>query len=174
MTESSELSNYIRDVPDYPVAGVNFKDITPLLQDAYTLQLAVSEIVELCQDRHFDIVAAPDARGFLFGVPVALALNCGFVPIRKAGKLPHDTACVEYALEYGTDTLEIHVDAVKPDTRVLLIDDLLATGGTISACCQLLQQQRAVIASCCFLVELGFLNGREKLAAHDVQSVLQY
>ena len=174
MTESFELTEYIRDIPDYPVAGVNFKDITPLLQNPDALQLAVSKIVGLCEDQHFDIVAAPDARGFIFGVPIALALNCGFVPIRKAGKLPHDTACVEYALEYGTDTLEIHMDAVKPGARVLLIDNLLATGGTIRACCQLLQQQQAVIGRCCFLVELGFLNGRDKLAAHDVQSVIQY
>ena len=174
MNAATELSQYIRDIPDHPVPGVNFKDICPLLQNASALKLAVSSIVEIAGKIGIDIVAAPDARGFIFGVPVAMALNCGFVPIRKAGKLPYATNSLEYDLEYGTDTLEIHVDAVEKGSRVLLVDDLLATGGTIQACCELLEQQEAVVASCCFVVELDFLNARERLAPRLVQSIIHY
>ena len=174
MNAAAELSRYIRDIPDHPVPGVNFKDICPLLQNASALKLAVSSIVEIVKEMGIDMVAAPDARGFIFGVPVAMALNCGFIPIRKAGKLPYATNSLEYDLEYGTDTLEIHVDAVEKGSRVLLVDDLLATGGTIQACCELLEQQQAVVASCCFVVELDFLNARERLAPRLVQSVIHY
>jgi adenine phosphoribosyltransferase len=174
MNSVAELSRFIRDVPDYPVPGVNFKDICPLLQNASALKLAVSSIVEIVVALEIDVVAAPDARGFIFGVPVAMALNCGFVPIRKAGKLPYETNSLEYELEYGTDTLEIHVDAVEKGARVLLVDDLLATGGTIKACCELLEQQEAIVASCCFVVELDFLNARERIAPRQVQSIIHY
>jgi adenine phosphoribosyltransferase len=174
MSAAIELSRYIRDIPDYPVRGVNFKDICPLLQSASALRLAVSSIVEIAVPLEIDVVAAPDARGFIFGVPVAMALNCGFVPIRKAGKLPYETNSLEYELEYGTDTLEIHVDAVEKGSRVLLVDDLLATGGTIKACCELLEQQEAIVASCCFVVELDFLNARERIAPREVQSIIHY
>jgi adenine phosphoribosyltransferase len=174
MNSAAELSRFIRDVPDYPVPGVNFKDICPLLQNASALKLAVSSIVEIVVALEVDVVAAPDARGFIFGVPVAMALNCGFVPIRKAGKLPYETNSLEYELEYGTDTLEIHVDAVEKGARVLLVDDLLATGGTIKACCELLEQQEAIVASCCFVVELDFLNARERIAPRQVQSIIHY
>lgn len=174
MNSAAELSRFIRDVPDYPVPGVNFKDICPLLQNASALKLAVSSIVEIVVALEIDVVAAPDARGFIFGVPVAMALNCGFVPIRKAGKLPYETNSLEYELEYGTDTLEIHVDAVEKGARVLLVDDLLATGGTIKACCELLEQQDAIVASCCFVVELDFLNARERIAPRQVQSIIHY
>lgn len=174
MNVAIELSRYIRDIPDYPVPGVNFKDICPLLQDANALKLAVSAIVDKVGNLSIDVVAAPDARGFIFGVPVAMALNCGFVPIRKAGKLPYDTNSLEYELEYGTDTLEIHVDAVAKGSRVLLVDDLLASGGTIKACCELLEQQQAIVASCCFVVELDFLNARKRLAPRQVQSIIHY
>jgi len=174
MNSAAELSRFIRDVPDYPVPGVNFKDICPLLQNASALKLAVSSIVEIVATLEIDVVAAPDARGFIFGVPVAMALNCGFVPIRKAGKLPYETNSLEYELEYGTDTLEIHVDAVEKGSRVLLVDDLLATGGTIKACCELLEQQEAIVASCCFVVELDFLNARERIAPRQVQSIIHY
>ena len=144
MNAAIELSRYIRDIPDYPVPGVNFKDICPLLQNASALKLTVSSLVEVVRNLDIDVVAAPDARGFIFGVPVAMELNCGFVPIRKAGKLPYETNSLEYELEYGTDTLEMHVDAVQKGSRVLLVDDLLATGGTIKACCELLEQQDAI------------------------------
>ena len=145
-----------------------------MLQNANALKLAVSTIVELASTLQVDMVAAPDARGFIFGVPVAMALDSGFIPIRKAGKLPYDTNSLEYELEYGTDTLEMHVDAVEKGSRVLLVDDLLATGGTIKACCELLEQQKAVVANCCFVVELDFLNGRERLAPREVQSIIHY
>jgi len=174
MNAAMELSRYIRDVPDYPVAGVVFKDICPLLQNASALKLSVSTIVDVVKDLQIDVVAAPDARGFIFGVPVALALNCGFIPIRKAGKLPYKTNSLEYELEYGTDTLEMHVDSVAEGARVLLVDDLLATGGTIKACCELLEQQKAIVASCCFVVELDFLKGRDRLAPRKVQSIIHY
>ena len=174
MNAATELSRYIRDIPDHPVPGVNFKDICPLLQNASALKLAVSSIVEIVGALEIDVVAAPDARGFIFGVPVAMALNCGFVPIRKAGKLPYETNSLEYELEYGTDTLEIHVDAVEKGSRVLLVDDLLATGGTIKACCELLEQQEAIVASCCFVVELDFLKARERIAPRQVQSIIHY
>jgi adenine phosphoribosyltransferase len=174
MNAATELSQYIRDVPDYPVPGVIFKDICPLLQNVDALKLTISSIVDLVGTLQVDVVAAPDARGFIFGVPVAMALNCGFVPIRKAGKLPYDTTSLEYELEYGTDTLEMHVDAVEKGSRVLLVDDLLATGGTIKACCELLEQQQAIVASCCFVVELNFLNARARLAPRSVQSIIQY
>ncbi len=174
MSPAAKLSRYIRDIPDYPVPGVNFKDICPLLQNADALRLAVSTIVDLACTFQVDVVAAPDARGFIFGVPVAVALNCGFIPIRKAGKLPYDTNSLEYDLEYGKDTLEMHVDAVEKGTRVLLVDDLLATGGTIKACCDLLEKQEAVVVSCCFVVELDFLNARERLSPRTVQSIIHY
>jgi adenine phosphoribosyltransferase len=174
MNAAIELSRYIRDIPDYPVPGVNFKDICPLLQNASALKLTVSSLVEVVRNLDIDVVAAPDARGFIFGVPVAMELNCGFVPIRKAGKLPYETNSLEYELEYGTDTLEMHVDAVQKGSRVLLVDDLLATGGTIKACCELLEQQDAIVASCCFVVELDFLNARERLAPRQVQSIIHY
>jgi len=174
MNAALELSQYIREISDYPVPGINFKDICPLLQNASALKLAVSSLVEIVGNLEVDVVAAPDARGFIFGVPVAMALNCGFVPIRKSGKLPYETSSLEYELEYGTDTLEIHVDAVEKGTRVLLVDDLLATGGTIKACCELVEQQEAVVAGCCFVVELDFLNARERLAPRAVQSIIHY
>ena len=174
MNAANELSQFIRDIPDYPVPGVNFKDICPLLQNANALKLAVSTIVDLARPLGIDLVAAPDARGFIFGVPVAVALNRGFVPIRKAGKLPYATNSLEYDLEYGTDTLEMHIDAVKQGARVLLVDDLLATGGTIKACCELLEQQKAVVAGCCFVVELNFLKGRERIAPRKGQRIIHY
>ena len=174
MTNNHPLAGYIRDIPDYPVEGVMFKDICPLLQNPDALQKSVKALVELTAEMNIDIIAAPDARGFIFGVPVALQLQCGFIPIRKPGKLPYETAAYEYELEYGTDTLEMHVDAVTRGMRVLLVDDLLATGGTITACCDLLEQQGAVVTGCCFLIELDFLGGRERLLPRNVQSVIQY
>ena len=174
MDSAQKLSRYVRDIPDYPVPGVNFKDICPLLQNAEALKLSVSTLVDITKTLEVDVVAAPDARGFIFGVPVALALNCGFVPIRKAGKLPYETNSLEYELEYGTDTLEMHIDSVVEGSRVLLVDDLLATGGTIKACCELIEQQKGIVVSCCFVVELEFLNGRERLAPRTVQSIIHY
>ena len=167
----------IRDVPDYPAAGVMFKDITPLLADGALFAEAVAALAAVHavgSGREIDVVAGIEARGFIFGAPVALALGAGFVPIRKAGKLPYTTNAAEYALEYGTATVEIHTDAVRPGQRVLLLDDVLATGGTAAAAAGLLEDLGAEVVSVSFLIELGFLAGRERLPGRDVRSLVQY
>ena len=158
-----DLTHYIRDIPDFPKPGVLFKDITPLRADP-----------DAFADQKLDAVAAAEARGFLFGTPLALALNVGFVPIRKPGKLPYATIAMEYQLEYGHDRLEVHSDALKPGARVLLLDDVLATGGTMRACCDLLQQAGVEVAACAFVLELDFLKGRERLAPFEVFSLVRY
>lgn len=169
-----ELNDFIRDVPDFPIEGILFKDITPLLQDSDALSLALDSLIAAVSEIEFDLIAAPESRGFIFGVPMADRLKVPFVPIRKPGKLPYDTASFEYELEYGTDTVEMHVDATKEGDRVLVVDDLLATGGTVDACCKLIQQQGATVAGCLFLIELGFLDGRSQLGDIAVQSIIQY
>lgn len=169
-----ELASFIRDVPDFPVEGIIFKDICPLLQNASAFQEAIDRMVEQVRSVRFDVIAAPDARGFIFGVPLALAYRVPFVPIRKLGKLPYDTTSYSYELEYGVDTLEMHVDAVEQGQSVLLVDDLLATGGTIAACGDLIEQQDAIVAGYSFLIELEFLEGRAKLGDRPVYKVLSY
>ena len=169
-----DLKSFIRDVVDFPIEGVVFKDICPLLQDPDAFQYAIDSMIAQLRDSSFDVIAAPDARGFIFGVPMALCLNVPFVPIRKAGKLPYDTASYSYQLEYGQDTLEMHIDGVEAGQKVLLVDDLLATGGTIAACGKLIEQQGAVVVGCSFLIELAFLAGRDKLSNVDVYPVLTY
>lgn len=169
-----DLNEFIRDVPDFPVDGVVFKDICPLLQDAVAFQSAVDLMAEQVGKMEIDVIAAPDARGFIFGVPMALALKLPFVPIRKSGKLPYQTSSFSYELEYGSDTLEMHVDAIQVGQRVLLVDDLLATGGTIAACGSLIEQQGGIIAGYSFLIELEFLSGRDKLVDAEVHRVLTY
>ena len=169
-----DLNSYIREVADFPVEGIVFKDICPLLQEPGAFRYAIDSMIKQSQGTQFDAIAAPDARGFIFGVPMALQLNVPFIPIRKAGKLPYDTASYSYELEYGQDTLEMHVDGVQPGQRVLLVDDLLATGGTIAACGSLIEQQQAVVAGYSFLIELAFLAGRDKLGNAPVFQVLTY
>jgi len=154
--------------------GIVFKDICPLLQNPDAFQYAIDCMIDQSRGISFDVIAAPDARGFIFGVPMALRLNVPFVPIRKAGKLPYDTASFSYELEYGQDTLEIHVDGVEAEQNVLLVDDLLATGGTIAACGNLIEQRGAIVAGYSFLIELEFLAGREKLSNGAVYPVLTY
>ena len=168
------LADYIRDVDDFPIEGIIFKDITPLLQTPNAFQSAVDQMLELASPVDYDVIAAPDARGFIFGVPMALRAGVPFVPIRKPGKLPYSTVAYDYELEYGSDRLEMHVDAVPSGTRVLLVDDLLATGGTIRACGELIRKQGGVVAAYSFLIELGFLQGRLKLGDAQVNSVLSY
>ncbi|MGC6450441.1 MAG: adenine phosphoribosyltransferase [Pirellulaceae bacterium] len=168
------LANYIRDVDDFPIEGIVFKDITPLLQAPSAFQSAVDQMLEQAAPVDYDIIAAPDARGFIFGVPMALRAGVPFVPIRKPGKLPYSTVGYDYELEYGSDRLEMHVDAVPPGQRVLLVDDLLATGGTIRACGELIRKQGGVVAAYSFLIELGFLEGRSKLGDAQVNRVLSY
>ena len=168
------LADYIREVDDFPIEGIVFKDITPLLQTPNAFQSAVDQMLELASPVDYDVIAAPDARGFIFGVPMALRAGVPFVPIRKPGKLPYSTVGYDYELEYGSDRLEMHVDAVPSGQRVLLVDDLLATGGTIRACGELIRKQGGVVAAYSFLIELGFLEGRLKLGDAQVNSVLSY
>ena len=169
-----ELNDFIRDVPDFPIEGVLFKDITPLLKHSAALSLALEKLIAAVGDTKFDLIAAPESRGFIFGVPMADRLKVPFVPIRKPGKLPYDTTSFEYELEYGTDTVEMHVDATRKGDRVLVVDDLLATGGTVDACCKLIKNTGAVVAGCVFLIELEFLAGRSLLGDTPVKSIIQY
>lgn len=170
----ADLKQYIRDIPDFPRPGILFRDITPLLADKSALERAILALSEPFQKDSIDLVAAVEARGFIFGSAVARALHAGFVPIRKKGKLPWHTAQVRYDLEYGQDTIEVHRDAVQPGARVLMIDDLLATGGTMVAACELMAKLNAEIAGLTFLVELTALKGRKKLSSHRIHSVIQY
>jgi adenine phosphoribosyltransferase len=175
MDELARLRSLIRDVPDFPKKGIVFKDFTPLLRDPPALALAVELMANPFRGRKIDLVVGAESRGFIFGIAIAQALAAGFVPVRKPGKLPWRTARMEYELEYGSDSLEIHVDSVEPGQRVLLVDDLLATGGTMRACCDLVATMRADIVGITVLIELGFLNGRERLREFgDVHAVMRY
>ena len=158
----------MRSIPDWPKKGILFRDITPLLANNKALSAAIETISDRYKDKKIDYVAAVEARGFIFGAAVAARLGVGFVPIRKKGKLPYKTESVTYDLEYGKDTLEVHIDAVKKDARVLMVDDLLATGGTMAAACTLIEKIGGKIAGIAFLVELKDLNGREKLKNYDI------
>lgn len=168
------LAKYIRAIPDFPKPGILFRDITPLLASAAAFREAVRLLADEYRGQPIDAVAAAEARGFLFAAPLALELGVGFIPVRKPGKLPFDTHAFHYELEYGTDTLEIHVDGVYPGQRVLLVDDLLATGGTIDACCKLIEKSGAKVAGCAFVIELTALAGAARIAPHHVFSLLQY
>jgi adenine phosphoribosyltransferase len=169
-----DLRGLIREIPDFPRPGITFKDLTPLLLDARALGDAVDRLRELAEPLAVDLVVAAEARGFILGGAVARALGAGFVPARKPGKLPHDTISAEYALEYGLDALEVHADALSGGARVLIHDDLLATGGTARALCDLVEQLGGEIVGCAFLVELSFLGGRERLAPHEVMTVVAF
>ena len=173
-SEPIRLEDWIRDIPDFPQKGVLFKDITPLLQDAATFRAAMERLAAHYSGAGIQTVVGIESRGFIFGAPLAYLLNCGFVPVRKFGKLPSQTVSVEYALEYGTNVVEVHRDAVKPGERVLIVDDLLATGGTVSAAIDLVERLGGHIAGVAFLVELTFLKGREQLQSHDVFALIKY
>jgi adenine phosphoribosyltransferase len=169
-----DLKAFIRDIPDFPEPGILFRDITPLLADAQALAFAIEALTEPFQGNGIDVVAAVEARGFIFGSAVAKELGAGFVPIRKKGKLPFQTHSVSYGLEYGKDVVEVHTDAVKPGTNVLMVDDLLATGGTMAAACELIESLGAKIAGLTFLIELTDLNGRDKFKQYDIHTVITY
>ncbi|AWI12955.1 MULTISPECIES: adenine phosphoribosyltransferase [Bacillaceae] len=169
-----DLEKYIAIVEDWPSKGISFKDITPLMADGAAFKYATEQIVEYAKKKQIDIVVGPEARGFIIGCPVAYALGVGFAPVRKEGKLPRETIKVEYGLEYGKDVLTIHKDAVKPGQRVLIIDDLLATGGTIEATKKLVEQLGGIVVGAAFLIELTYLNGREKLSGIDLKTLIQY
>ena len=169
-----ELKKYIREVPDFPKPGINFYDITTLLKDAEGLELTIDAMTEQCRGMQIDTVIGIESRGFIFGAPVAYQLGTGFVPVRKPKKLPHETASVSYELEYGTDSLEIHKDAVGEGHRVLIVDDLLATGGTAKAVVNLVEGLGGKVAGVHFVIELNFLNGRSKFEGYDVKSLVRY
>jgi len=168
------LEPLIREIADFPKPGIKFKDITPLLADPAGLSLAVELMAHPYRNARVDLVVGAESRGFIFGIAVAQALNAGFIPVRKPGKLPHEVRAKTYQLEYGTDTLELHADSISKAHRVLMVDDLLATGGTMRACCDLVAELGGNIIGISVLIELGFLNGREKLAPHRVEAVLNY
>jgi adenine phosphoribosyltransferase len=168
------FKDYIRVIPDFPQPGIRFKDITTLLKDAAAYRAAIDALKELVKDKEIDLIAGPEARGFVIGAPLAIELGVGFVPIRKSGKLPGETVEAAYDLEYGKDRLAIHSDAIKPGQKVLIADDLLATGGTISSTINLINQLGGEIVGAAFLIELGYLNGRDKLGGLDVVSLVTY
>lgn len=168
------LNAKIRDIPDFPKPGIVFKDITPLVKDPATLRLAVHQLVQPFLGRDITAVAGMEARGFIFGSLVAWELGLPFVPLRKPGKLPYEVQSISYDLEYGSAELQVHIDAINSEDRVLLIDDLLATGGTAKASCELIEMLGAKVEACAFVVELDFLQGRELLRDYQVHSVLHY
>ncbi|UWX55787.1 adenine phosphoribosyltransferase [Maribacter litopenaei] len=169
-----DFKSYIRDVPDFPKPGILFKDITPLLQEPKALKMAADALVEGLTDKGIDKVVGMESRGFLFGPLLAERLGAGFVPIRKPGKLPYKTLNESYDLEYGTDTLEIHVDGIEEGDKVLIHDDVLATGGTAFATTKLVENLGGIIVQCNFLIELSFLNGRERIHSFEVKSLITY
>jgi adenine phosphoribosyltransferase len=172
--EGVDLRAFVRDIPDFPHPGIVFKDITPLLLDPRALDAAVRRLSRFAEALEIDLVVAAEARGFILGGAVARALGAGFVPARKPGKLPHETVSAQYALEYGLDALEVHADAFSGGARVLVHDDLIATGGTARALCDLIGGLGGVVAGCAFLIELTFLRGRERLGPHHVHSLIHY
>lgn len=174
MIDPASLKELIREVPDFPKPGISFKDLTPLLQSEEGLQGAVEAMLESFSGEEIDLVIGIESRGFILGAPMAVRLGCGFVPVRKPGKLPAASIKQEYQLEYGTDAVEIHQDAVAAGQRVLIVDDLLATGGTMKATCQLVERLQAEIVGLSFLIELLFLDGREKLGDYRIEAVIQY
>lgn len=174
MTKSIDLKKYIRDIPDFPKKGIIFKDISPLLGNHRAFQEAIDLLAERFRNEKIESIIAVEARGFIFGSALAYKLGVGFVPIRKKGKLPYQTKSITYQLEYGTDTLEMHSDAVSPKARVLIVDDVLATGGTVRAVVDLLKQHGAVIVGVVSLIELTFLKGRDRLKDIPFYSLIQY
>mgnify|MGYP000981302605 CR=1 FL=1 len=169
-----DLKEYIADIPDFPEPGVLFRDVTPLLADKDAYKEAIRLLVEFAKEKDVDVIAGPEARGFLFGCPVAYKVNAGFVPVRKPGKLPRETVSASYDLEYGKNEVHIHADSIKPGENVVIIDDLLATGGTVEATIQLVEQLGGKVVGIAFLIELEALKGREKLKDYNVYSVLTY
>lgn len=169
-----EVEKYVRSIPDFPEEGIIFRDITSVLQDAEGLKVAIDSILEILDGTDFDVVVGPESRGFVFGMPVAYELNKGFVMVRKKGKLPCETIEAEYDLEYGTAVVEMHKDSIKPSQRVVIVDDLIATGGTIEAIVKMIESLGGIVVKIVFLMELCGLNGRDRLKGYDVESVVAY
>lgn len=174
MQDHYGIDQYVRSIPDFPEEGIIFRDITSVIQDAGGLKKAIDGMVESLKNLDFDLVLGPESRGFIFGMPVAYALNKGFIPVRKKGKLPCETIEKEYELEYGTATIEMHKDAIKPGDKVVIIDDLIATGGTIEAIISMVESLGGEVVKIQFLMELAGLNGRDKLKGYEVDSLLIY
>jgi adenine phosphoribosyltransferase len=169
-----DFKNYIADIQDFPIPGILFRDITPLMADGEAFRQASEEIIAFAKKVNAEVVVGPESRGFIFGCPVSYALNIGFVPVRKPGKLPRETISYSYQLEYGTNELHVHKDSIKPGQRVLIVDDLLATGGTVEASIKLVEQMGGIVAGCAFLIELTSLNGRKVLEGYEVLTLIQY
>lgn len=169
-----DLKKYIADIPDFPEPGVIFRDVTPLLANKDAYQESIQLISEFAKDKKVDVIVGPEARGFLFGCPVALALHCGFVPVRKPGKLPREVISQSYDLEYGSNEIQMHSDSIQAGQNVLVVDDLLATGGTVEAAISLIEKMGGNVVGTAFLIELEALKGRELLKDYDVFSVLKY
>lgn len=174
MQDRCEIDQYVRSIPDFPEPGIIFRDITSVIQSPEGLKKSIDGMIESLKDVDFNVVLGPESRGFIFGMPVAYALNKGFVPVRKKGKLPCETIEKEYALEYGTAVVEIHKDAIKPGDKVVIIDDLIATGGTIEAIIEMVESLGGEVVKIQFLMELAGLKGREKLKGYEVDSLLIY
>jgi adenine phosphoribosyltransferase len=169
-----DLKQYVTIVENWPKEGIKFKDITTLMDNGDAYRYATDQIVEYAKEKEIDLIVGPEARGFIIGCPVAYALGVGFAPVRKPGKLPRETIKKEYGLEYGKDALTIHKDAIRPGQRVLITDDLLATGGTIEATIKLVEELGGIVAGCAFLIELTYLDGRDKLEGYEVLTLMQY
>lgn len=168
-----QVKDYIRSIENYPVEGVTFRDITPVLQEGPVFQKVIRDLADLVKDLEFDKIAGIEARGFIIGAPLANYLGCGFIPVRKPGKLPYEKISQEYDLEYGNDAIEIHLDAVEDGERILIIDDLLATGGTAQAGAKLVEKAGGKVVACVFLIELAALGGKKKLENYDIRTLLQ-
>jgi adenine phosphoribosyltransferase len=169
-----KLEDYVRSIPDFPEPGIIFRDVTSVLQDKDGLKMAIDQMQEMLNGLDFDVIVGPESRGFIFGVPIAYNLNKAFIPIRKKGKLPCETISMDYDLEYGKATIEMHKDAIKPGQKVVIIDDLIATGGTIEAITKLIEMLGGEVIKIIFLMELKGLNGRQKLNGYNVDAVIQY
>ncbi len=172
--EKMDLKQFVTVVPDYPKPGIQFKDITTLMDNGDAYRYATDQIVDYAREKQIDLIVGPEARGFIIGCPVAYSLGVGFAPVRKEGKLPREVVRVEYGLEYGKDVLTIHKDAIKPGQRVLITDDLLATGGTIEATIKLVEELGGVVAGIAFLIELSYLDGRKLLDGYEVLTLMTY
>ena len=169
-----KIEEYVKSIPDFPEKGIIFRDVTSVLQDADGLHLAIDEMQKFLEDVEFDVIAGTESRGFIFGVPIAYNLHKAFVPVRKKGKLPRETVSAEYELEYGKAEIEMHKDAIQPGQKVVLVDDLIATGGTIEAAARLVEELGGEVVKIIFLMELEGLKGREKLKGYEVESVIHY
>ena len=169
-----KVEDYVRSIPDFPEPGIIFRDVTTILKYADGLHLAIDQILDMLRDGDFDLVVGPESRGFIFGVPVAYAMHKGFIPIRKKGKLPCETISEEYDLEYGSAVIEMHKDAIQPGQKVVIVDDLIATGGTTEAMIKLIERLGGQVVKICFVMELAGLKGRERLKGYDVDAVITY